>query len=368
MAKDYYDILSVSRDCSQEEIKKAFRKLALKYHPDRNKGDAKAEEKFKEAASAYEILGDPKKRANYDQFGHAGVDSRFGQTGFHDIQDIFSSFRDIFEGGDFFGGNGLNSLFGDSSFFSSDMRGASKGADLRYRIDISLLDVLRGVNKSINYEVERDCESCKGSGARPGTGRKTCTECRGSGRLTRRQGFFAFSSTCPTCQGMGSMVESPCGVCLGVGRKKKKETLEVPIPPGVDTGTHLRLRQKGESGYRGGPAGDLYVQIVVKDRDHIKRKGADLIGSITISYLQALLGAKLKVDALDGKKEILVPKGTQPGDYITLKKEGLPDMNSRRRGNLLYQVQVKIPHRLKKKEEEQLREIAKVKGELVLDN
>ena len=248
------------------------------------------------------------------------------------------------------------------------MRGASKGADLRYRIDISLLDVLRGVNKSINYEVERDCESCKGSGARPGTGRKTCTECRGSGRLTRRQGFFAFSSTCPTCQGMGSMVESPCGVCLGVGRKKKKETLEVPIPPGVDTGTHLRLRQKGESGYRGGPAGDLYVQIVVKDRDHIKRKGADLIGSITISYLQALLGAKLKVDALDGKKEILVPKGTQPGDYITLKKEGLPDMNSRRRGNLLYQVQVKIPHRLKKKEEEQLREIAKVKGELVLDN
>ena len=342
--------------------------MALKYHPDRNKGDLKAEERFKEAAVAYEILGDSKKRAQYDQFGHAGVDSRFSQAGFHDIRDIFSSFRDIFEGGDFFGGSGLDSLFGEQHFSSSNMRGTSRGADLRYRMEISLSEVLRGVDKTISYEVERDCESCKGSGAHPGTGRKNCSECKGSGRLTRRQGFFAFSSTCPTCQGAGSLVESPCGVCFGIGRKKKKEKIEVHIPPGVDTGTHLRLGQKGESGYRGGPAGDLYVQIIVNEGTQIKRKGSNLIGSVTVSYLQALLGTKLKVDSLKGTKEIIVPKGTQHGDYIILKKEGLPDVNSRKRGNLLYQVQVKIPDRLKKKEEEQLREIAKVRGEFVLDS
>lgn len=364
MEKDYYDILSVPRDSSQEDIKKAFRKMALKYHPDRNKGNPEAEGKFKEAAAAYEILGNPKKRTQYDQFGHAGVNSRFGQAGFHDIQDIFSSFKDIFEGGDFFGG-GFNSFFGERAF-SSGMKSSARGADLRYRMEISLSEVLKGVNKTIGYEVERDCDSCKGSGARPGTGSKNCAECNGSGRLTRRQGFFAFSSTCPTCQGMGTLVESPCGVCFGIGRKKKKEKLKVPIPPGVDTGTHLRLSQKGESGHNGGQPGDLYVQIIVNEDAKLKRKGSDLIGSLTISYLQALLGTKIEVDSLEGKKELVIQKGIQHGDFVVLKKQGLPDLNSKKRGNLLYQVKVKIPVKLKREEEEQLRKIAKAKGEFIL--
>lgn len=366
MDKDYYEILSVPHNCSQEDIKKAFRKMALKYHPDRNKGKPEAEKKFKEAAAAYEILGDPKKRAQYDQFGHAGVNSRFGQAGFHDIHDIFTSFRDIFEGGDFFGG-GFSSFFGERAF-SSGMKNSVQGADLRYRMEVSLLDVLKGVDKVISYEVERDCESCKGSGARPGTGKKNCTECKGSGRLTRRQGFFAFSSTCPTCQGEGTLIESPCGVCFGTGRKKKKEKLEVHIPPGVDTGTHLRLSQKGESGHRGGQPGDLYVQILVKEDIGLKREGFDLVGSVTISYLQALLGTKKQVDSLEGKKELTIPKGTQHGDFIILKKEGLPELNGKKKGDLMYQVQIKIPVKLKRKEEEQLREIAKSKGESVLSN
>ena len=366
MEKDYYKILSIPRDCSQEDIKKAFRKLALKYHPDRNQGNSEAEEKFKEAASAYEILGDKKKRTQYDQFGHAGVNSRFGQAGFHDMRDIFTSFRDIFEGGNGFSG-GLDSLFGEQAF-SSSINSPSRGADLRYRMEISLIEVLKGALKTIRYEVERDCEDCKGSGASPGTGRKNCAECNGSGRLTRRQGFFAFSSTCPTCQGAGNLIESPCGVCFGMGRKKKKEKLEVSIPPGVDTGTHLRLSQKGESGYKGGQPGDLYVQIIVNEDANLKRKGSDLIGSVTVSYLQAILGVKLKVASLEEKKEIVIPKGVQHGDFVVLKKEGLPVLNSRKRGNLLYQVQIKIPVKLKRKEEEQLRAIAKITGESVLDN
>ena len=366
MNKDYYEVLSLPKNCSQEDIKKAFRKLAFKYHPDRNKGKPEAEKKFKEAAAAYEILGDPKKRAQYDQFGHAGVDSRFGQAGFHDMQDIFSSFKDIFEGGDIFGG-GFGSLFGDRSFSAEAAKGSARGADLRYRLKINMEDVLNGADKTISYEVERDCKDCKGSGAQPGTSRETCSECNGSGRLTRRQGFFAFSSSCPTCQGLGSVIKSPCGVCFGTGRKKKKENLKVPIPPGVETGSHLRLSQKGESGYRGGPPGDLYIQILVSDHAHLKRKGSDLMGSVDISYLQALLGTKIEVYALEGKKQIIIPKGSQHGDILRVKKEGLPALNSRKRGDLLYEIKVKLPTKLKKKEEEQLREIAKIKGEVILD-
>ena len=364
MPKDYYDVLSVPRDCSQEDIKKAFRKMALKYHPDRNKGNPEAEKKFKEAASAYEILSKPEKRKQYDQFGHSGVDSRFGGTQAYDISDIFSSFKDIFEGGDFFS-RGFDSFFGGSGGFSAGSRSV-RGGDLRYRLEVSLAEVLTGTDKAISYEVDRNCESCSGSGARPGTGKKACLECQGTGRLTRRQGFFAFSSMCPSCQGEGRLIESPCGVCFGTGRKKKKEKLVVPVPAGVDTGTQLRLNQKGVAGYRGGEPGDLYVQIQVAEHNHLKRRGADLIGSVKVSYLQALLGARLQAHALQGPKEIVIPKGTQSGDFIVVKKEGLPAIHTKKRGNLLYQVEVLIPSRLKRKEEEYLREIAKLKGESTL--
>ena len=363
MSKDYYDILSVSRNSSQEEIKKAFRKMALKYHPDRNKGDPLAEKKFKEAAGAYEVLSNPKKRKQYDQFGHAGVESRFSSAGAYDVRDIFSSFRDIFEG-DFFS-RGFDSFFGGG--FSDERGGVTRGADLRYRLTLSLAEVWTGVEKPISYEVERNCDSCAGSGARPGTGKKTCQECQGSGRLTRRQGFFSFSSMCPTCQGEGALMESPCGLCFGTGRRKKKEKLVVPVPAGVDTGTHLRLSQKGEAGYKGGESGDLYVQIQVTEHSYLKRKGADLVGSIKVSYLQALLGARVKAPSLHGQQEITIPKGTQNEDFIIVKKGGLPDLNTKKRGNLLYQVNVLIPSRLKRKEEELLRAIAKLKGESVLN-
>ena len=363
MQKDYYDILSVPKNCSQEDIKKAFRKMAFKYHPDRNKGKPEVEAKFKEAAAAYEVLGDPKKRAQYDQFGHAGVHSRFGQAGFQNIDDIFSSFQDIFGQGNFFSsgmGEGLSSLFGDAAF-SSRRQSAERGADLRYYANITLKEVLHGTEKEIHYEVERSCGTCKGSGASYGTGKSTCSECRGTGRLTRRQGFFAFSSTCPTCQGEGQIIESPCGVCFGTGRKKQKEELKVKIPSGVETGRRLRVSQKGESGYRGGPPGDLYVEICVEEDPLFVRRGMDIIGSLKISYLQALLGAQVKASTLEGNKTIPIPKGIQPGEPIVLKKEGLPDLHKKKRGNLIYQVQVEIPKKLKKKEEELLKEIATIK-------
>ena len=361
MKKDYYEVLSVSRGSSQDDIKKAFRKLALKYHPDRNKDDPGAEKKFKEAAEAYEVLGNTKKRKQYDQFGHAGVESRFGSTGAYDIRDIFSSFRDIFEGGDFFGG-GFDSFFGGGASTSAPVR----GMDLRYHLDISLAEALTGVDKVISYEVERNCGSCSGTGVRPGTGKKSCLECQGTGRLTRRQGFFAFSSVCPSCQGEGSIIESPCGLCFGTGRKKKKEKITVPVPAGADTGLNLRVSQKGAAGHRGGEPGDLYVQIRLLQHPHLKRRDTDLIGSVKVSYLQALLGAQVQVHGLEGKKQITIPKGTQNGDFVVLKKEGLPDLRTKKRGHLLYQVEVLFPSRLKKKEEALLREIATIKGELVL--
>ena len=364
MEKDYYNILGVSRNSTQEDIKKAFRVKAVKYHPDRNKGDSKAEEKFKEAATAYEVLGNPEKRKQYDQFGHAGVHSQFGQAGFSDIHDIFNSFRDIFDSRDFFGGG----LFNNQFSFSSTGNSASRGSDIRYHLQVSLVEALQGVEKTISYDRERDCSVCKGNGAKPGTNRKNCIECKGTGRLTRQQGFFAFSSSCPTCQGEGSVIETPCSQCFGTGRKKCKEKVSVKIPAGVNTGLQLRLSQKGESGYKGGRPGDLYVAIQVKPDKHLKREGQDLVGQVTVSYIQALLGTKIKVVSPSGKREIKIPAGIQPGAFIEFKKEGFPDLYGRTKGSLKYLVHVKFPGKLKGKEKEYLREIAKLNKEYVLSD
>ena len=362
MPKDYYDVLSVSKTASQEEIKKAFRAKAIKYHPDKNKGNPTAEKKFKEAAEAYEVLGKPEKRRQYDQFGHAGVSSEFGRQGFSDIHDIFSSFGDIFGGGDIF-----DNLFSSAGRGSSGFRSRSnRGADQRCHLQLSLLESLKGVEKILKYSVETDCTGCKGSGAKPGAGKKTCQECQGSGSLTRRQGFFAFSSTCPTCQGAGSVVESPCGLCLGTGRKKQAQKISVKIPAGADNGLHLRLSGKGEAGFLGGPAGDLYIHITVKEHPQLKRRGLDLEGEVKITYLQALLGAQVKAPYLEGKKEINIPPGTKPGSFVAFKGEGFADLQGRAKGALKYKVLVDIPGKLKKKEEEHLREIARLKGDVVL--
>ena len=365
MEKDYYEILDVPRNSTQADIKKAFKSKAIKYHPDRNKGNQAAEKKFKEAAAAYEILGNPEKRKQYDQFGHVGVNSQFGQAGFSDIQDIFSSFRDIFEGGDSFGGG----LFNDRFSFSSTKNGsASRGSDMRYHLQISLMEALKGIEKTISYNVDRNCDSCKGSGAKFGTKRKNCLECKGTGRLTRQQGFFAFSSSCPSCQGEGSVIETPCSQCFGTGRKKYKEKMSVKIPAGVDTGLQLRLSQKGESGHRGGPSGDLYVAIQVKPDKHLKREGQDLIGQVTVSYIQALLGAKVKVFTPTGKREINISPSIQPGEFVEFKGEGFPDLYGKRKGSLKYFVHIKFPDKLKRKEKEYLKEIAKLNNETVLSD
>ncbi len=375
MEKDYYKVLGVAKNSSQEEVKKAFRKMALKYHPDRNRGSKEAENRFKEAAQAYEVLSDPKKRARYDQFGSAGLNSQFKTSGFHDIKDIFSSFGDIFSGfGDFSsaeqgagfstsGVSGFEQIFGESAFQRSPRRPA-RGANLRYRMEISLEDVLKGSTKDIHYEVERECATCQGSGTRPGTHKNPCGECRGSGRLTRRQGFFSFSSTCPTCQGTGQVISSPCGACHGVGLGKKQEKLSVTIPAGIESGSMLRLNGKGESGSQGGTSGDLYIEVSVQPHPRFTRDGADLISTIDVSYLQVLLGACVKGVCLEsGFNDIPIKKGTQPGDIIRLKKKGLPYLHSKKRGDLKYKVVVHFPPRLKKKEEQHLREIAALTGE-----
>lgn len=369
--KDYYNILSVSKNSSQDEIKTAYRKMAMKYHPDRNQGSKEAEARFKEAAQAYEVLGDPKKRAHYDRFGHTGGYSRSHHSNIHDIKDIFSAFSDIFDlggssaasssGFESFFGQGSGSFFGTSRAYPK----ATRGRDLRYQMEIPLQEVFQGADKLIRLQVERSCDTCQGTGARPGTKKQTCTECHGSGGLTRRQGFFSFSSPCPTCQGTGRIVRSPCGVCHGVGSRQKEEKLSFPIPPGIESGHTLRLSGKGESGTGGGRPGDLYVEIRVKEDPLWQRKGSDLIGSVKISYLQALLGASVEVSGLKNRDRHTLPirRGTKPGDFVVLKKEGLPDLQTGRRGDLKYQVVVDFPTRLKRKEEQYLREIAALKGE-----
>ena len=366
MEKDYYDILSVSKNCSQEDIKKAFRKIALKYHPDRNPGKPEAEKKFKEAANAYDILSNPEKRARYDQFGHEGTRAGFSGTRFNNVEDIFSAFQDIFEGGDIFGGGGssFHSVF-SSGGMGRGFSQRSSGAHLRYHLSVTLTDVLKGCEKTISYNVDRSCEVCNGTGAKAGTKPKECRECSGSGRLTRRQGFFSFASACPTCGGEGKIISSPCGVCFGKARLQKKETLTIDIPPGIETGKQLRIPQKGESGYNGGPTGDLYVEVHVENDPKFERRGADLLSSVQITYLQAILGAQIEAPALGGtKKTVTIPKGAQPGNFVVLKAEGLPRLaNPKKKGNMIYHVHITLPKKLKKAEETLLKELKKLQDE-----
>ena len=369
--RDFYDVLSISKQASQEEIKQAYRRMALKYHPDRNAGDKASEEKFKEAATAYQVLGDPEKRAQYDQFGHQGFQSTQGHHGFQDVHDIFSSFSDIFEQMGFGGSRGFSSRGGFDSFFSSSYDGFSqqrphrKGADLRYRKDITLKDVLHGGDHIIEFTAELNCVPCKGTGAKNGTALKTCSRCDGKGQTMRQQAFISFASQCSFCQGQGEMVSSPCGACHGKGQSRQKKKLSVHIPKGVETGTRLRVRGEGEIGYKGGENGDLYVEIQVKNDSHFERlERGNMQTHLDISYLRALLGGSVSAPSLEGFQEIDIPKGLQPGDKITLKRQGLPILGSGgRRGNLVYIIQVKIPKKLKKKEITLVQELAELSGE-----
>lgn len=351
--RDYYEILGVSRDADQDVIKKAYRKLAMQYHPDKN-SEPEAIEKFKEAAGAYEILSDAQKRSQYDRFGHAAfANGRGGGGGFQDAEDIFSHFGDVF--GD---------LFGGSSRSSSRARRneARRGSDLRYLTEIELKDVLNGLEREIEFDTEENCKPCNGSGAEKGSSAQTCGTCGGSGQVVRSQGFFTMASTCPQCQGEGTLIKNPCKTCHGKGRAKSHRKIRLSVPPGVDTGTRLRVTGEGEGGYRGGPAGDLYVEIRVRDHDTFERRGDDLFAELSVPYVQLLLGAEIEVPTLSGSHKLEIPRGTHGEDTVKLAGQGLPSLRGNRRGDLYFQVHVELSEKLSKEEEKLLREIAKAQG------
>lgn len=343
--RDFYEVLGVSRDSSDRDIKKAFRRMAMKYHPDRNPDDKEAEDKFKEVNEAYEILSDAQKKGAYDQYGHAGVDPnmRGGHGGGHDgnFSDIFGDvFGDIFGGG---GGRG-----GRSS--------VQRGADLRYNMEMSLEEAVRGVEKNIEVPTLVGCETCDGSGAKPGTSAKVCGTCGGQGQVRMQQGFFSVQQTCPTCHGEGKVISDPCNDCHGHGRKEKTKTLSVKIPAGVDTGDRIRLAGEGEAGTHGGPAGDLYVQVHVKEHPIFERDGKHLYCEVPISFVDAALGGELEVPTLDGRVKLKVPSETQTGKMFRLRGKGVAPVRGGSTGDLLVKVVVETPVKLSSRQKELLRE------------
>lgn len=345
---DYYEVLGVERDCDTGAIKKAYRKLAMQYHPDRNPGDKEAEDKFKEASEAYSVLQDPEKRAVYDQYGHDGLNNQGFGGGFGGFEDMFSSFGDIFE--DLFGG-------GFSRGRSSNR--PQKGGDLRYDLKIDFMEAAFGLETEIQISKMERCEICNGSGAAEGSQPETCRTCRGSGQVTRNQGFFTVSTPCNVCGGRGKVVAEPCTTCRGSGAIRVTKTVSVKIPPGVDDGMRLRLSGEGEPGVNGGPAGDLYVFIKVKPHKFFERRGQDVVCNVGVSFVQAALGDTIMIETLEGEKELEIPKGTQPGELLYMKGEGIPSLrNSEKRGNQIVRVEVRTPTGLTKKQEELLEEFA----------
>jgi molecular chaperone DnaJ len=345
--KDFYEVLGVNRDASDEEIKKSYRKLAMKYHPDRNPDNPKAEEQFKEAKEAYEILSDEQKRAAYDQYGHAGVDPSMGASG---------------AGG--FGAGGFSDAFGDifGDIFGGARAGGQRsnvyrGADLRYNMEISLEDAARGTETKIRIPVMSECETCHGSGARPGTSPVTCTTCGGHGQVRMQQGFFSVQQTCPKCHGTGKMVKDPCPTCSGGGRVKQHKTLSVKIPAGVDEGDRIRLSGEGEAGVNGGPPGDLYVVVHLKAHSVFQREGGDLHCEMPISYTVAALGGEIEIPTLDGHAKMKIPAETQSGATFRLRGKGIKPLRSNENGDLMCHVVVETPVKLNERQKELLREL-----------
>ena len=345
--RDYYEVLGVAKNAGEDDIKRAYRRLALKFHPDRNPNDAEAEKNFKEAAEAYEVLSDPEKRTRYDRFGHQGLSG----TGFHE----FTNAEDIFEAfGDIFGGGMFSDLFGGRR----SRRGPRPGRDLRIQLELELVEAAKGVTKTFDIRREEICATCKGSGAKVGTQPATCSYCGGRGEVLQSQGFFRIASTCPGCHGRGKQVKDPCPDCSGAGRVKAKRSLEVPIPPGVDTGMKVRLRGEGEPGDNGAPRGDLYCYISVREHPLFHREGLNLICQVPITFTQAALGAEIEVPSLSARQPLSIPRGTQSGEVFHLRGQGMPDPHSRSRGDLVVQVIIETPKKLTGRQEELLREFA----------
>jgi molecular chaperone DnaJ len=351
--RDYYEVLGVDRSADDDAIKKAFRKLALKYHPDRNAGDKQSEAKFREASEAYQVLSDANQRTKYDRFGHAAFEGPgaggfdFNATGFEDL------FGDLF--GEFFGGGTGGRSRG---------RRTRRGEDLRYNLEISFEEAAFGCEKSIAIPRAERCDDCGGSGGKGGVAPTTCPSCRGAGQVRFQQGFFSIAKTCGQCNGRGQIIKDPCPSCSGAGRVRRSHTLQVKVPAGVDTGSRLKLRGEGETG-AGGGAGDLYVVIAVQDHEIFKRDGNDLICEIPISFPRAALGAELDIPTLDGTVKMKVPAGTQSGSVFRLRGKGIPDLHGYGRGDELIQVIVEIPRKLSARQRELLEEFASISGEEV---
>ena len=351
--RDYYEILGVSRDASSDELKKAYRKLAMKYHPDRNPGDKSAEERFKDSSAAYQVLSDPERRAQYDRFGHAAFEQGAGFGGFDfsaaGFEDIFS---DIF--GDFFG----------TARGRSRSR-AQRGDDLRYDLEIRFEDAVFGTEHVINVPRLAACDTCGGKGTKGGAARATCSACRGSGQLRFQQGFFTIAKTCGQCGGQGTVIKDPCRSCHGSGVTQKSQSLNIKIPPGVDSGSRLKLRSEGEAGSNGGPAGDLYVVINVQEHPLFVRQDNDIVCEVPVSFTQAALGAEIEVPTIEGKLKMKVAAGTQSGAVLRLRGKGVPDLRGSGRGDQLVRVLVETPRKLTARQRELLEEFARSSGEEV---
>jgi molecular chaperone DnaJ len=350
--RDYYEVLGVSSDAEEEELKKAYRKLALRYHPDRNPGNKEAEDRFKEAAEAYEVLRDKEKRHIYDRFGHEGLEGR-GYSGFRGFEDIFSNFGDIFE--DFFG-------FGTRQ---NRRHRARQGNSLRYDLELTLEEAYLGKEEEITFHKLETCEMCTGTGLSPGTSPEQCTTCMGRGQVIRSQGFFQISTTCPACHGTGQLITNPCERCGGAGKTRVERNISVKIPAGVDSGSQLRMRGEGEPGENGGPPGDLYVVIHVKDHGFFSRDGENLACQVPISFVQAALGDTIRIPVLGDEKgyELNIPQGTQPGDVLQVRGKGMPSLRkSQHRGNLYVKVIVKVPEKLSQRQREILEAFAETEG------
>jgi molecular chaperone DnaJ len=349
--RDYYEVLMVERTASADELKRAYRKLAAKYHPDRNPGDQEAIDKFKEASEAFDVLGTDEKRARYDRYGHAGVEGPGGGGAgqFHDVQDIFEAFGDMF--GDLFGGGGGRRKGGS--------RGR-RGEHLRTAVTIDLVEAGFGCSRELEIQRKVNCTTCSGTGAKPGTSPTTCDYCAGHGQVLQSQGFFRIQTTCPACQGSGRIIRDKCSDCRGTRFTSTRVKLEVKIPAGVDNEMQIRVGGEGEPGENGGPPGDLYVDIRVKSHPLFQRDGRHLLCDVPVTFAQAALGTELEIPLLSGQHTLTIPAGTQPQDMFRLKGQGMPDPHGGPRGDLVARVQLEVPKKLTKKQEELVRQLAEL--------
>jgi molecular chaperone DnaJ len=356
MAKrDYYEILGVEREAEAEDIRRAYRKLAVKFHPDKNPGDKQAEEKFKELGEAYEALSDPQKRAAYDQYGHAAFDPRQratrGSGGAGNFHDPFDIFREVFGAG---GGSIFESFFGGGQ----EASGPQRGDDLRYDLEITLEEAALGCEKEISVTKLDRCDTCSGTGAEHGSKMRVCTTCGGRGQVLMSRGIFSIAQTCPQCKGAGRILDKPCKTCHGEGRREHTSKIKLRIPPGVDSGSRLRSSGNGEAGFRGGPPGDLYVLLRLKPHEIFQRDGDDLLCEVPVSFVQATLGTDIEVPTLDGKASIKIPSGTQPGTTFRVKSRGIKNLQGYGHGDLHVRIQVEVPTHLTSTQKTKLQEFA----------